>query len=71
MLSQAHKFCVLAVSLNDLHQFDLITMQWSQIGQDTDGIASLPRNGFGFAALGLSLYVFGGRPDTQFGNEPT
>jgi hypothetical protein len=66
----AHKYlCFFTVSLNDLHQFDLITLQWSQIGQDTNGIAPLSRNSFGFSAAGQTLYVFGGRPDTEFGNE--
>jgi hypothetical protein len=70
MLSLAHELCVVTVSLNDLHQFDLITLQWSQIEQDTEGIAPSSRNSFGFASAGPSLYMFGGRPDTKFGIEP-
>uniref|UniRef100_A0A7S0MMZ5 Tyrosine-protein kinase ephrin type A/B receptor-like domain-containing protein n=1 Tax=Cryptomonas curvata TaxID=233186 RepID=A0A7S0MMZ5_9CRYP len=57
----------ISVCLNDLHQFDLITQKWSQIGLDADGTAPLSRYSFGFAAAGHSLYVFGGRPEKNFG----
>jgi hypothetical protein len=56
------------VSLNDLYQFDLVTQQWSQISKDIDGTAPSYRNSFGFAAVGRSLYIFGGTGDTQSGN---
>ncbi len=49
------------MTLNDLHQFDLITLQWSEISRDVEIPAALSfRLGFGFAAVGQSLYVFGG-----------
>ncbi len=51
----------LIVTLSDLHQFDLITLQWKEISRDVDIPAALSfRFGFGFAAVGQSLYVFGG-----------
>ncbi len=56
------------MSLNDLYQFDLVTQQWSQISKDIDGTAPSYRNSFGFAAVGRSLYIFGGTGDTQSGN---
>jgi hypothetical protein len=56
----AHNFALI-VTLNDLHQFDLITLQWSEISRDVEIPAALSfRLGFGFAAVGQSLYVFGG-----------
>ena len=52
---------LLIVTLNDLHQFDLVTLQWNEISRDVDIPAALSfRFGFGFAAVGQSLYVFGG-----------
>ena len=49
------------MSLNDLHQLDLVTMQWTEIGRDVHIPEALPfRFGFGFTAMGRSLYVFGG-----------
>jgi hypothetical protein len=50
------------VTLNDLHQFDLRTLQWSKISGDVDGLSPSSRFSFGFAALGDSIYVFGGTP---------
>jgi hypothetical protein len=49
------------VTLNDLHQLDLVTMQWTEIGRDLLIPEALPSQfGFGFTAVGRSLYVFGG-----------
>ncbi len=51
----------LIVALNDLHQFDLVTLKWSQISSYVASPAALSfRSGFGFAAAGQSLFVFGG-----------
>ncbi len=67
----AHAY-VSTVTLNDLHQFDLITLQWSQISLDVDSPVALSfRFGFGFTAVGQSLHVFGGLSRTagaQFDN---
>jgi hypothetical protein len=59
-----YNFVLAIVSLNDLHQFDLLTLRWRQISGDVDGLAPSSRYNFGFAALGNSLYVFGGTAGT-------
>jgi hypothetical protein len=50
--------------LSDLHQFDLITLQWSEISHYVDGPALSSRFSFGFAAVRQSLFVFGGMTRT-------
>jgi hypothetical protein len=56
------------VSLNDLHQFDLVTLKWKQLDLDVNGFAPSPRFSFGFTAVGQVLYVFGGQDSQQNGN---
>jgi hypothetical protein len=58
------------VTLNDLHQFDLITLQWIEISRDVHMPEVLPvLFGFGFTAVGQSLYAFGGLSETAGENQ--
>ena len=46
--------------LNDLWEFDTITMVWSDLARVMFGDSVTPRAWFGFAAEAGNLYVFGG-----------
>ena len=52
--------------LNDLHRFDVRELSWTELVAPPAaqrGSWPSPRGGFGFAALGSSLYMFGGADD--------
>ena len=46
--------------LNDLYEFDLATMQWTDITDRIQGSPPVPRYYHGFASAEGTLYAFGG-----------
>jgi hypothetical protein len=57
------------VSLKDLHQFDLRRFRWIELSHTIQGIGPSFRHAFGFAAVEMSLHVFGGTADSNSGDE--
>jgi hypothetical protein len=64
-----HNSFFLAVSLMDLHLFDLKRFRWIELSQTILGTGPSVRYAFGFAVVDKSLHVFGGASDSISGNE--
>jgi hypothetical protein len=50
--------------LNDLHQFDPISMQWTDLSSAITGDQNIPRDRHGFTCLEGKLFAFGGQDST-------
>ena len=57
-----HKACFDASGppLGDLHQFDLVSLRWTNLTKKVNGYTPSPRYGHGFASVDEKIFVHGG-----------